>query len=149
MYLTQTAEYALRTMAQLAVVPLDELVTAKELSERTLVPIHYQSKLLRRLVVAGLLKSQKGHSGGFSLAKEPHQIRLADVLDAVDASFDENRCGFGWGDCDPAKPCPLHPVWGQLAESCTDWAQRRTLADLRQGWLGSGHGRRPLRPRED
>ncbi len=136
MHLTQTAEYALRTMAQLAVAPEGEAIRAKDLCEQTHVPLHYQSKLLRRLVVAGLLISKKGHSGGFLLAKRPSSIRLIDVLEAVDAGFPVDRCGFGWGQCDPEHPCPLHPVWGQLSESCNDWARRRTLEDVRRNWLG-------------
>lgn len=142
MHLTQTAEYALRTMAQLAIAESGEYVPAKDLATLTEIPSHYLSKLLRKLVVSGLLRSEKGHGGGFCLAKPPHRIRIIDVLQAVDAGPVPDRCGFGWGKCNPQKPCPLHPIWSQLSEAYEDWARRRTLSDLRRSWLGYGHGSR-------
>ena len=136
MRLSQTAEYALRTMAQLAIGDPHQPVTGKELARQTDIPVHYLSKLLRKLVVAGLLTSQKGHSGGFRLAKPAGEIRLIDILNAVEAGPDLDRCSFGWGKCDATKPCPLHPVFVQLNEAIDMWASRRTLADLRASWHG-------------
>lgn len=139
MKLTQTAEYALRTMAQLAIDDDGEPVRAKDLAQTTGIPPHYLSKLLRKLVVAGLLKSEKGHGGGFKLAKKPSAIRFLDVLRAVDAPSTTPHCAFGWPRCSNEKPCPLHPVWVQLSESFEAWAERRTLADLQRSWVGYGH----------
>jgi len=68
MLLSQTAEYALRAMAWLATVSGDEPVRAVDLSSATGIPTHYLSKVLRRLVLANLLESQKGQGGGFSLS---------------------------------------------------------------------------------
>ncbi|MBW2295571.1 MAG: Rrf2 family transcriptional regulator, partial [Deltaproteobacteria bacterium] len=68
MVLSQTAEYALRAMAWLATAPTREPVRAKDLSVATGIPSHYLSKVMRRLVLAGLLISQKGQGGGFLLA---------------------------------------------------------------------------------
>lgn len=139
MRLSQTAEYALRTMAQLAIDESGAPVRAKDLAESTEIPVHYLSKLLRRLVVAGLLKSERGHGGGFALAKPPGRIRIVDILAAVDAVSSEPRCVFGWSECSDDNPCPLHPVWSQLRESFDAWASRRTLADLRRAWVGYGN----------
>jgi Rrf2 family protein len=147
MRLSQTAEYALRTMAQLAIGDPHTPVTGKELARQTDIPSHYLSKLLRKLVVAGLLSSQKGHSGGFRLARPAAEIRLLDILNAVEAGPDLERCSFGWGKCDAAQPCPLHPVFVQLNEAIDMWASRRTLADLRASWHGHNvRGSGPSRP---
>lgn len=139
MKLTQTAEYALRTMAQLAIEGGGEPVRAKDLAEATEIPVHYLSKLLRKLVVAGLLTSEKGHGGGFVLAKPAAHIRLMDVLEAVDASSVSSHCAFGWSKCSNEHPCPLHPIWIQLTEAFEAWACRRTLADLQRAWVGYSH----------
>jgi Rrf2 family iron-sulfur cluster assembly transcriptional regulator len=128
--LAQTPEYALRAMAQLAAVPRGEAVTARALSELTFIPPHYVSKVMRRLVRKGLLKAEKGHGGGFRLARAPARIRLADVLDAVDGRLDERRCAFGWGSCDARRPCPLHHAHTALNARVGRWARDTTLEDL-------------------
>jgi Rrf2 family protein len=136
MLLPSTAEYAMRIMAQFAISEDPSPLRAKDLAISVEVPVAYVSKILRKLVVAGLLHSQKGHQGGFVVAKPLHKIRLLDIMAAVDFSFEANRCAFGWGKCDPKKPCPLHPVWAQLSESASDWARRRTLQDVKSTWTG-------------
>lgn len=143
MRLSQTAEYAMRTMAQLAIADPEVPVPAKDLAQQTGIPVAYLSKLLRRLVTSGLLTARKGHSGGFLLARPPGEVRLLDVLEAVGAGPDLDRCAFGWGPCDARNPCPLHPVFVQINEAIVLWATRRTLADLRASWLGHGELRVP------
>lgn len=137
--LSQTAEYALRVMAYVAVQADHAPLSGKEIASRTHVPASYQSKIVRKLVVAGLLESQRGQQGGVSLAKDPAKISIADVLEAIGEPVERSRCAFGWGKCNSAEPCPLHPIWSQMSEAYVDWAQRRTLADLRRAWFGFGH----------
>ncbi len=131
MRMSQTAEYALRAMAQMALLEPGQAVRAKDLAVEANVPPHYISKLLRKLVVAGLLSSRKGHKGGFTLARAPETIRLLDVLEAVGQGLVPDHCSFGWGKCNPADPCPLHPAWVQFSEAMSQWAGGTTLADVR------------------
>ncbi|MFV1996034.1 MAG: Rrf2 family transcriptional regulator [Verrucomicrobiales bacterium] len=128
-FLSQTAEYALRAMSWLAIESPEAAVRARDLSEGSGIPAHYLAKVLRRLVLAGLLESQKGLGGGFSLSREPSEILFSDILKAVDAYPSLDRCAFGWGECDAEKPCPLHESWAQLGELFCNWATRTTLAD--------------------
>lgn len=138
MQLPQTVEYALRAMAYISNLPVGESVRAHDLAAATNVPPHYLSKLMRRLVVAGLLKSQKGHHGGFVLAMPPRYIRALDIMIAADFRPDPSHCAFGWGNCRPAEPCPLHPSWSKLNEAICTWAAMTTLADMQvEGGLPS------------
>ncbi|MBM4366717.1 MAG: Rrf2 family transcriptional regulator [Deltaproteobacteria bacterium] len=130
MILPQTAEYALRAMACLAALPPGEGMRALDLSVQASVPAAYLSKILRRLVIAGLLVSKKGHHGGFALARPPRRIHFAEILAAADAGPHVGRCAFGWAQCDPEAPCPLHPAWSKLRASFGEWAQTSTLADI-------------------
>lgn len=132
MYFTQTAEYALRAMVYLASLGEGEAIRAKDLAEKTTIPSHYLSKIMRRMVVDGLVSSRKGHRGGFRLAKSSEQIRFIDILEAIDYRGDPDRCAFGWGDCDVDFPCPLHDVWTRLNNQFLTWATENTLADVRQ-----------------
>ena len=118
-------------MAALAAMPADEPVPSKDLSQLTDIPPQYLSKVLRRLVLAGLLVSRKGHGGGFTLAHRPREIRFMDVLAAVDAFPAHRHCVFGWGACNDASPCPLHDAWLGVSEAFRDWAVNTTLEEIR------------------
>ena len=133
MYLSRTAEYALRTTACLSRLAVDNRVRAKDLAPLAGVPLPYLSKILRRLTSAGLLTSQKGHHGGFALARKPEKIRFVDVLRAVDFEPTADHCLFGWENCDANNPCPLHPEWADLKATIEEWARTRTLADVQRG----------------
>lgn len=131
MHLSATAEYALRAMSYLATLPAGASARATDLEQATHASAPYLAKVLRKLVVAGLLVSQKGHHGGFSLARPPARIRFLDVLEAVGHTPDPTRCAFGWGECDPRAPCPLHESWSRLTATFREWATSTTLSDVR------------------
>jgi Rrf2 family transcriptional regulator, iron-sulfur cluster assembly transcription factor len=131
MYFSQTAEYALRAMVYLTTLEEGDSISGRDLSARTDVPPHYLSKIMRRLVVEGLVASQRGHNGGFHLAKAPSAIRFIDILVAADYVPTRNRCAFGWGQCDAQHPCPLHDAWSEMSEVFSRWARENTLAHVR------------------
>ncbi len=130
MFLSQTAEYALRAMAWLAMAPESKPVRAADLARATGIPTYYVSKVLRRLVLADLLESQKGQGGGFSLSRAPREISFINILSAVDAFPTQGRCAFGWGQCDATDPCPLHNSWSQLDDRIRDWAAGTSLEEI-------------------
>ena len=131
-FLTQTAEYALRAMAWIATQSPRDPVLARDLSAGTQIPVQYLSKILRRLVLAGILESRKGRGGGFMLARAPDRIFFKDVLVAINVYPREDRCAFGWGACDPAHPCPLHGSWSKMSEEFQEWASTTTFANAHE-----------------
>ncbi|MEQ1564565.1 MAG: Rrf2 family transcriptional regulator [Myxococcota bacterium] len=132
--LPSVAQYALRAMTCVAAADAAAgalgFVPADVLAARTAVPPAFLSKVLRKLVRGGLLRSTKGHHGGFTLARAPATIRLLDVLEAVEVELTSNTCAFGWGRCDSHTPCPLHAAHLELRHSLLEWATHRTLADI-------------------
>jgi Rrf2 family iron-sulfur cluster assembly transcriptional regulator len=132
MFFPQTVEYALRAMAYMVVHADGERLTSQELSAATRIPVAYLSKILRKLVEADLLEGQRGHGGGFKLAKPPSKVRFADIFNAVDFELQADHCVFGAQACDPKKPCPLHGVWGDLKDPFIQWARKTTLLDVRR-----------------
>ena len=130
MLLSQTAEYALRAMSCLALQPDGAPISSRQLSAHTAIPGHYLSKVMRRLVVAELVDSQRGHGGGFRLAKPPGAIRFLDILEAVDYRAELGRCAFGMGQCDPDNPCPLHDSWSEMVSRFESWARTTSLQSI-------------------
>jgi len=130
MFISQTAEYAIRAMSALAILPEGKKIRAADLGRAAGIPAPYLSKILRRLVLADLLVSQKGQGGGFSLARPAAAIPFIEILDAIDAFPTEGRCAFGWGDCDQLRPCPLHNSWSRLSTRLREWANDSNLAEV-------------------
>lgn len=127
--LNLTAVYGMRAMATLAVLAPGESLNAAALAERTGVPRQYLSKVMRKLVLARLVRSQRGPGGGFTLMNPAATVRLADVLKALDQDRGE-ACAFGYAECDPARPCALHPIWSRLQDSLASWTDGCTFGDL-------------------
>ena len=128
--LSQTAEYALRAMVCIAGRESATPVRAVDIGNNANVPPAYLSKILSRLVHAGLLKSTKGHHGGFWLARPTDSIHLYEIFEAVEVELDPNRCAFGMGKCNHLSPCPVHPLYLELREALQHWAKTHTLAEV-------------------
>jgi Rrf2 family protein len=80
---SQTVEYALRAMANLASTA-PEACTTQEIAETTKVPAAYLSKVLQSMRRAGLIHSRRGVGGGVKLARPPKKISLLDVINAIE-----------------------------------------------------------------
>ena len=130
MPLNQTAKYVLRAMSILASLPAGDALSAKELAELTGIPVHYLSKIMRRLVVENLVSARRGHGGGFALGRPARKISFADILAAADLETKANVCAFGWGQCDPKHHCPLHKTYSKLQEAVHGWMNETTLAQV-------------------
>ena len=130
MFLNRTVEYALRAMAHLTTLEPGASIRAVELSASTSIPSHYLSKIMRRLVIAGLVSSQKGRGGGFTLKKPASRITFQQILAAVGFDSESGECAFGWGRCNTAAPCLLHDSWSDLKERCDSWASDTRLSSL-------------------
>ncbi len=131
LHFNRNTEYPFRAMSNLALQPKNQPMPAKALSEATGIPQHYLSKIMKKLVEAGLVTSQKGHGGGFALGKPKKEIHYLDILVASGYEPHPNRCVFGWGECNYEAPCPLHDSWVGLNEAFKEWAMKKTLVDVR------------------
>ncbi len=90
-----TAEYALRAVVFL-IQNQDEFHAASAMSERIRVPASYLVKVLQQLTRAGIVRSQRGPGGGYTLVKSADQITIHDVFEAVDSVPDRIKsCPLG------------------------------------------------------
>jgi Rrf2 family protein len=103
---SQTAEYALRTMVWLASQD-GEARTTRQIAEATRVPPGYLSKILQSLGRGGLVNAQRGLRGGFTLSRPPEEITPLDVLTVVDPVKRIDRCPLGI-EGHRTSLCPLH-----------------------------------------
>ena len=103
--LSKTAEYALRVAVCLAQSP-DKLAAADELAEVTKIPRRYLHKVVQELAQEGLVRSQPGPGGGYSIAKSPKKITILDVVNAVAPLERIRHCPLGLTS--HTRLCPLH-----------------------------------------
>ncbi|KRL00461.1 RrF2 family transcriptional regulator [Liquorilactobacillus capillatus] len=87
MQLTKGFEQAACIIALLATQERKVPLSSQMIHQRINGSQTYLQKLLRRLVVAGLITSVSGNSGGFSLAKDPQQITLLQIVDATEGKI--------------------------------------------------------------
>ena len=104
--ISQTAEYALRAVVYLADQDGSPRTT-QQIAEVTQVPAGYLAKVMQSLCRAGLIRSQRGLYGGFTLTGDPAEMTVLEVIDTVDPVRRIERCPLGNPQHD-AQLCPLH-----------------------------------------
>ncbi len=92
MRITQECDYAIRIMVMLSKLSENEAVNANIISESQNIPSRFTVKILRKLVLAQLIKSRKGSSGGYSLAEKPENITLLQIVEVIDGPVAVNKC---------------------------------------------------------
>lgn len=129
--ISQTSRYALHILGFL-VVHRGELVCGETISRATGIPANYLSKILNQLRKSGIVESQKGWHGGFSVRERALDWPIRDVLAAIDGreSVEHNECIFGLPACDDTNPCPLHPQWENIRDSYLAMISRTRIGDL-------------------
>lgn len=95
MKLSTKGRYATVAMADLALSARENLVTLGEISKRQNISMPYLEQLFVKLRRSKLVVSVRGPGGGYRLAKPPHEIRIVDVLTAVEESVDAMSQGAG------------------------------------------------------
>jgi Rrf2 family nitric oxide-sensitive transcriptional repressor len=138
---SQTAEYVLRVVVYLATTG-QEPCTTQSIAEATHVPLGYLAKLLQALAKSGLVKSQRGLHGGFTLGKPADQLTLCDVINAVDPIHRTDVCPLGIDHHTNGKLCGLHQRLHEAVGLMESHLQSQTVAQLVDA---SNNGCRPLK----
>ena len=95
MKLSTKGRYAMVAMVDIAMSAKENLVTLGEISKRQNISMPYLEQLFVKLRRSKLVISVRGPGGGYKLAKPPHQIRVVDILTAVEESVDAMSQGAG------------------------------------------------------
>lgn len=104
--LARLTDYGLVLMTRIAAEPALRVFSTRELAEATRVPVPTASKVLKLLAQAGLVESHRGVAGGYSLARPPSAISVADVVAAIEGPVALTLCSEETGRCDIESFCP-------------------------------------------
>jgi Rrf2 family cysteine metabolism transcriptional repressor len=130
MRLNTKVRYGARAMLELALhyqegpARLSQIAAAQEISEK------YLELLFASLRSAGLVQSQRGARGGYTLARPPEQITLRDIFGALASPEPYVPCTFDHSLCSRWATCVTQEVWAQMYEASMQVLQSTTLADL-------------------
>jgi Rrf2 family protein len=110
--LSKKADYALIAMKHLALHGERGSSSAREIAEQYDIPIELMAKVLQRLVQRGLLASHQGTRGGYQLSRQPLQITVADVIQAIDGPVTVTACSTDDNNCEQFAKCNVRdPLW--------------------------------------
>jgi Rrf2 family protein len=127
--LSQTTGYAIKTLTHLGATK-DEYRLVRDLSRSTGVPAAYLSKIVRRLVEAGIVEARRGHKGGVRLARPAKKISVYDIGEAIEGADVVGNCLLGETYCLDLQQCPTRRFWRKARKEIQAELKRWTLADL-------------------
>jgi len=110
MQITRQADYAVRAVLYLAKLGPQEKAATSQIAEEQDIPLSFLAKIIAQLSVAGLLQTMRGARGGVTLARDPEEITLLEVVEAIDGPIMLNECVNGSYKC-PVEGCPIRAVW--------------------------------------
>jgi Rrf2 family iron-sulfur cluster assembly transcriptional regulator len=130
MRLTRGADYGLRGMIYLAQRPLGEVALVKDVANEQSVPESYLAKIFQDLSRSGLMASHRGARGGFSLAREPAEISLREMIEAIEGPIFLLPCLDPRQRCDQMPECSLYEAMNQAQQILLEQLDRTSLQSL-------------------
>ncbi|MBM1219045.1 Rrf2 family transcriptional regulator [Ponticoccus sp. SC2-23] len=137
MKLSTKGRYAMVALSDLALQPEGALVSLSEVSRRQDISLPYLEQLFVKLRRAGLVESVRGPGGGYRLARPASEIRVADVLGAVDETVDAMHKGAGAsGGTSGSKAQSLtNRLWEGLSAHVYVFLHQTRLSDVTENTL--------------
>jgi Rrf2 family protein len=105
-------------------------VLLKDIAKLENISEKYLSLIMIPLHSRGLVKSTRGRYGGYSLARDPSQINLKDIMDVLEGDFFLVECVADPSSCPRVSMCVSHDVWETIAEKISETLSSITLSTL-------------------
>jgi Rrf2 family protein len=128
--LSTKGRYGVRAMIELAEKYGQGPVLVRSIAERQEISSKYLHALLAALKSAKLVRSVRGSGGGYSLARAPAEIRLDEILVALEGPLSIVDCVLDAKTCDRACRCATRDVWTEVSTAIEDTLSRISLEDL-------------------
>ena len=106
------------------------LVLVKDVAKRQKISQPYLEHLLLSLKVSGLVRSGRGSRGGFTLTRPPSQIRLGEIIQALEGSISPVECIDNPEACSRTALCVTRDTWVKMKRAISEVLDSTTLQDL-------------------
>lgn len=130
--LTKITDYSIILLCQMATHGQETPHNARDLAGQTHLPLPMVSKILKALARGGILVSHRGTKGGFRLIRPADQIRISEIIQALEGPIAITEClTNGHSHCE-VHTCPLRISWNRINEAIHGALDGITLADMFQ-----------------
>ena len=132
MKLTTKGRYAVMAMADLASYSKKKPISLTEISIRQNISLSYLEQLFLKLKKRNLVKSVRGSNGGYILQKNPSDIKLSNIIFAVDEKIKTLNCkkDSKKGCNHKSMKCITHNLWDDLEQHINSFFEKIKLEDL-------------------
>lgn len=137
MRLTRGSDYGLRGLAYLARQPSGQVILVREVAEAQHLPESYLAKIFQELVRQGVMVSHRGARGGFSLARDPSDINLREVVEAIEGPIELVPCLEAEPSCDQMDGCTVWPALQAVQDQLVGALEGMTVRHLADGGIPS------------
>lgn len=130
MQITRQADYAVRAVQYLAMLPNGGRAATNIIAREKHIPPSFLAKIVSQLSVAGVVQTSRGARGGVSLARDPKNISLLEVVEAIDGPIGVNECVHDAKVCAFGDDCAVHTVWLEAQRGLIDRLATTNFASL-------------------
>ena len=132
MKLTSKGRYAVMALADIAAFDKKNPVSLRDISLRQNISLLYLEQIFFKLKRNNIVKSTRGTNGGYILAKNPDQIKLATIFSAVDEKIKTVGCKkeSKKGCNGKLTKCITHNLWDELELHINNFFEKKNLSDL-------------------
>jgi len=128
--LSRITDYGIVLMVELARSADGEARNARNLAAETDLPVPVVSKVLKSLARGGLLASQRGSKGGYTLARSAADISVPEMITALEGPISLTECTVHPGACSQESSCDVRGPWQRINTAVESALAKITLADL-------------------
>ena len=129
--ITKQTDYGIMLVAHLASLPAGRIVSARDAADGTGLPVPMVSKILKALARGGLLSSHRGVKGGYSLARRPDQISVAEIIWALEGPIAMTECIDDLPvECQQQSSCPIQGNWQRINHAIRGALEGISLRDM-------------------
>lgn len=130
MRVSTKGDYGVRALIELALRYGEGPIQSAEIAARQRIPEPYLDHLLTTLRRAGFIRSVRGPQGGHELVREPEEIHLDEVMEALEGSLSPSACLEEGSQCSRNGGCSQRDVWQEVYDATRAILHRTTIADL-------------------
>jgi len=136
---SKACEHGIKAIIYIATQSLEgRRVKIGDIVEHSGSPEAFTAKVLGALTKHNIVNSHTGPYGGFDIdASQMKQIRMSDIVKAIDGDAIYNGCGMGLSECRSEEPCPMHAKFVKVRKEIKDMLTSTSIHDLALG-LKSG-----------
>lgn len=131
--ISRKMDYALRALTYLAGRNGTKGCTLNDIAAHTAVSSQFLAKIIEQLAQRGLVRSRRGPGGGYVLARQPSEVSVNDVIEAVEGPVTLNACTGAEVDCALLPACGMTSFWQHAQERLIEVFSQTTLADVQMG----------------